>query len=141
MKRIYPIFIFLIMNLDLKASITREEEIFTSTNHNEATVGRTFRLATPSQNLTLVKNAPLKEFILLNEENVKNISPYSKSTTLLLCIFLGAFGIHRFYVGKPFTGALQFVTAGGSGIWYVCDIIRIALDSFTDGEGRLIIKN
>ena len=30
--------------------------------------------------------------------NVSQVSLYSKNTTLILCIFLGMFGIHRFYV-------------------------------------------
>jgi TM2 domain-containing membrane protein YozV len=56
--------------------------------------------------------------------------------TLLLAIFGGVFGLHRFYTGHIVTGILQFVTAGGCGIWYVLDIVWICLGVFHDSEGR-----
>lgn len=60
--------------------------------------------------------------------------------TLLLCFFLGAFGVHRFYVGKILTGVLMLLTLGGLGIWTVVDFVMIAVGSFKDSEG-LPIKN
>jgi TM2 domain-containing membrane protein YozV len=58
--------------------------------------------------------------------------------TLLLCFFLGAFGIHRFYVGKIGTGILMLLTMGGLGLWALVDFIFIAVGSFTDKEGHPI---
>lgn len=54
--------------------------------------------------------------------------------TILLCFFLGAFGAHRFYVGKIGTGILQLLTLGGLGIWVLIDFIVIVTGSFKDKQ-------
>lgn len=69
--------------------------------------------------------------------------PYKKSersavTALLLCLFLGTLGIHRFYVGKIGTGILMLLTGGGLGIWALIDLIVIACGSFTDSDGNYL---
>lgn len=66
------------------------------------------------------------------------ISPSSRLVALLLCIFLGGLGIHRFYVGKIGTGILMIVTLGGLGIWVLIDLIMIIVGSFTDKMGRRV---
>lgn len=58
--------------------------------------------------------------------------------TLLLCFFLGVFGVHRFYVGKIITGLLMLLTFGGFGIWSLIDFIMIAVGSFKDSNGHTI---
>ena len=68
------------------------------------------------------------------------ISPNSRTVTLLLCIFLGEFGIHRFYSGKIGTGILYLCTAGLFGIGWIIDIIMICTGSFTD-RSRAFVKN
>ncbi|MCH5329586.1 MAG: TM2 domain-containing protein [Alistipes sp.] len=60
--------------------------------------------------------------------------------TLLLCFFLGQFGIHRFYAGKTGTGILQLITLGCCGIWTLIDFIIIAVGNFTDAEGKRIVN-
>ncbi len=57
---------------------------------------------------------------------------------LLLCIFVGGLGIHRFYVGKVGTGILYLLTAGFFGIGVIVDIIMIAVGSFTDKGGNFL---
>ena len=34
-------------------------------------------------------------------------------------------GLHRFYLGKPKTALLQFITLGGLGIWWMIDFFTI----------------
>ena len=70
--------------------------------------------------------------MLNNMGIVPGISRKSKTTALLLCIFLGGLGAHRFYVGKGGTGILYLFTAGLFGIGWIIDIIRIATGSFRD---------
>lgn len=65
-------------------------------------------------------------------------SPKSFVAVLLLALFLGTLGIHRFYVGKIGTGILQLITLGGLGIWVLIDLIVIIVGKFTDKEGRRI---
>ncbi len=59
----------------------------------------------------------------------------SKMVTLLLCIFLGVFGIHRFYVGKIGTGILYLCTLGFGGFGCLIDAIVILLGGFRDKWG------
>lgn len=60
--------------------------------------------------------------------------------TLLLCIFMGGLGIHRFYTGHTFIGIIQLLTCGMCGIWQLIDVILIAAGSYTDAEGRPLRK-
>ena len=55
--------------------------------------------------------------------------------TLLLSLFLGSLGVHRFYAGKIGTGILQFITVGGCGIWTLIDIVMIVTGKFKDKDG------
>ena len=59
-----------------------------------------------------------------------------RSTALLLCIFLGGLGAHRFYVGKIWTGLLWLFTLGFGGIGTLVDFCRIYDNKFTDDAGR-----
>jgi hypothetical protein len=61
-------------------------------------------------------------------------------TTVLLCFFLGIFGIHRFYTGHTAIGVVQLLTLGGCGIWALIDFIMIIVGSFRDAKGNLLVK-
>ncbi len=66
-------------------------------------------------------------------------SPKSRLAAALLAFFLGALGVHRFYVGKIGTGVLIIVTIGGFfGIWPLIDLIIILVGSFKDKQERYL---
>ena len=68
-----------------------------------------------------------------------NISVNSRwLVTLLLCIFFGYLGVHRFYTGHIASGILQLITGGGLGIWWLIDLILIIVGQFKDKEGSYI---
>ena len=73
-------------------------------------------------------------------DNTQNpaVSPKGFVAMLLLCIFLGSFGAHRFYVGKPVTAVLMLLTLGGLGIWVIIDLVYIAVGRFEDKNGLQI---
>ena len=60
--------------------------------------------------------------------------------TLLLAIFAGGFGAHRFYTGHIGIGIAQLFTLGGCGIWALVDVIFILTGKYTDSQGRPLAK-
>ena len=63
----------------------------------------------------------------------------SKVAALLLAIFLGTLGIHRFYVGRIGTGIIWLLTLGIFGIGWLVDIILIACGAFRDKYSRPLV--
>ena len=65
-------------------------------------------------------------------------SEKSRAVALGLCLPLGIFGAHRFYVGKIGTGLLQLISLGGLGLWWLYDLITIIGGEFRDEEDRKV---
>jgi RNA polymerase subunit RPABC4/transcription elongation factor Spt4 len=63
------------------------------------------------------------------------VSGKSRLAALLLVLFLGVLGIHRFYVGKVGTGILYILTGGFFGIGLLIDLILILCGAFRDKRG------
>lgn len=64
------------------------------------------------------------------------VSDKSKLTAGLLAIFLGAFGVHRFYLGYTTLGIVQLLLCGGCGIWQIIDIVMIFMGKLPDAQGK-----
>ncbi len=63
------------------------------------------------------------------------VSSKNKIVALILCIFMGFFGVHQFYVGKSKMGWIYLFTVGLFGIGWIVDIVRLATGTFCDVNG------
>ena len=59
---------------------------------------------------------------------------------LILCIFLGLLGIHRFYLGYTGLGVLYLLTAGLFGIGWLIDIILLIIPNGLTPKGKTNYK-
>lgn len=61
----------------------------------------------------------------------------SKTMAFLLALvgFLGVAGLHRFYVGKLWTGLLWLLTVGLFGLGTIVDLLLIGTNNFKDKKG------
>ena len=57
------------------------------------------------------------------EAGIRSIpGPIDYNVAWLLLVFLGLFGVHRFYLGKIWTGLLYLCTFGLCGLGYIYDL-------------------
>ena len=68
------------------------------------------------------------------------VSERSRGVALGLCVVGGVFGLHRFYAGRTASGVWMCLTLGGLGIWYLYDVVVLAVGEFRDGEGRRVAR-
>ncbi|KAG0348073.1 hypothetical protein BG004_006128 [Podila humilis] len=66
-------------------------------------------------------------------------SDRSYPIAILLSIFFGYVGVDRFYLGYVVSALLKLFTAGGFGIWYIIDIVLIAIGGLPDHNGCSLI--
>ena len=67
-------------------------------------------------------------------------SPLSRGVALLLCIFLGYLGVHKFYIGNIGMGVIYLLTFGFFGIGPFVDFFVILLGGSRDVKGRLLVN-
>lgn len=67
---------------------------------------------------------------------VQSANGKNRWIALLLCIFLGYLGIHRFYVGKIFSGLIYLLTFGLFGMGIVIDFFLLLFGLFKDKSGN-----
>lgn len=155
-----------ILNVSVKGSHVK---VSANIQESQTTVGvggmsfRTDKNSVMNQGIKGVANRPILqgEYIdkvtdtikkILNDEAVEDYvapapaempgAPKEKDwlTCLLLEIFFGCLGIHRFYVGKTGSGILYLITCGVFGIGWLVDLIKILTGKFTDKAGHPIVR-
>lgn len=60
----------------------------------------------------------------------------NKWVAFFLCLFLGYFGAHRFYVGKSGTGIIWLFTGGMFCFGWIVDLLMILIGGFRDKAGQ-----
>ena len=78
----------------------------------------------------------------VKEKELADASQKNRTVALLLCIFFGWLGVHRYYTGNGLTGFLQFLSClcfGLGIIWVLVDLILIAAGCFKDKEKKYIL--
>jgi len=87
------------------------------------------------------------------EMSANGVSPFTLQTVGLLALFVGWLGVHRFYVGRMRSGALQTmlgtltILSGGVPVflvpllmWVILDVVWIITREFRDSNGRRIAR-
>ena len=92
----------------------------------------------------------------MRQTNMEELSSRSRLATVLLALFLGIFGVHRFYIGKIRTaivmlilsilyivtvrlwGIFMVISLAVAGLWAFIDFIFAISGIMKDEEGRLI---
>lgn len=122
------------VNENLVASTTNDLNVYTSQQTNNWYSSPVQKNSnTQNDSKTIVKQSTTNTESTASE-NTKS-GGRSWTAALLLCIFLGALGIHRFYLGYTWQGIVQLLTGGGFGIWALIDLIRIITRDLQPKDG------
>lgn len=70
-----------------------------------------------------------------------NKSGYTWTTSFLLCLFLGIYGAHLFYVKKYGKGLLYLCTVGLFVVGWAIDIFKLLNGTFQDDDGKFVSRH
>lgn len=74
------------------------------------------------------------------KQYVVRTSSKDKKTAMILCVIVGLFGIHDFYLGRIGSGFLKMFTGNFFMFGWIADIIKIATGTYKDGAGEPLRK-
>lgn len=69
-----------------------------------------------------------------------NVSPKSRTATVILALFFGCIGAHRFYTGRVGLGILYLFTCGLFCFGWIIDVVLALLGELKDRQGRPITR-
>ena len=98
--------------------------------HCGCAVGNYGQAANNQGNITIVNS---------NTMNGATARNRSWLVALILAIFGGVLGLHRFYTGYFGIGILQLISLGGLGIWWLIDIIAMVLHCYECADGGKLV--
>lgn len=79
-------------------------------------------------------------FIMGGTKMSKQTGQRSYVTAILLSLFLGSFGVDRFYLGYTLHGIIKLITFGGCGLWALIDLVLIITGKLQDADGNDLAK-
>ena len=86
------------------------------------------------------KSSHLNHTAIINQSAIPEDYTYKKRWLMIvLCVFLGWIGIHRFYAGKIGTGIVWLLTGGCLLLGWWRDIIVVLAGNFYDSNGAPFI--
>ena len=92
--------------------------------------GATTRVSMPGSGFSYTKKIKINdtksnEYPTQTLTEIEKTKEINKWTSFWLCLFLGIFGVHKFYEGKIGMGILYICTLGLFGIGWIVDLIII----------------
>lgn len=72
----------------------------------------------------------------MNNSNTNLATQKNRLIAMVFAMFLGIFGIDRFYLGKWKTGIAKGLTLGGLGLWWFIDSVLLLVDAFLHSLGK-----